>query len=93
VYYRNQPQFISPQMDPPWVVTCDTNEKWKHLIDFSVITNGTNHFHKKVEITDYLDLFVSMSLNVQNVVKLRGVITKTLNHQFDTNEKWKQKVI
>jgi hypothetical protein len=32
VYYRNQPQFISPQdvrfpMDPPWKVTCNTNEK------------------------------------------------------------------
>jgi hypothetical protein len=27
VYYRNQPQFISPQMDPPWKVTCNTNDK------------------------------------------------------------------
>jgi len=27
VYYRNQPQFISPKMDPPWEVTCNTNDK------------------------------------------------------------------
>jgi hypothetical protein len=27
VYHRTPIQFISPQMDPPWVVTCNTNEK------------------------------------------------------------------
>jgi hypothetical protein len=26
-YYRTPIQFVSPQMDPPWVVTCNTNEK------------------------------------------------------------------
>jgi hypothetical protein len=27
VYHRTPIQFVSPQMDPPWVVTCNTNEK------------------------------------------------------------------
>jgi uncharacterized protein YgiM (DUF1202 family) len=27
VYYQIPTQYISPKMDPPWEVTCNTNEK------------------------------------------------------------------
>ncbi len=27
VYYQTPTQFISPKMDPPWEVTCNTNDK------------------------------------------------------------------